>query len=111
VPYKDFTGAFTGGVEQEHKEHFSDEAGVGIERQKWRMTEISGTLVFYESQFRIEKLLGELNEVFPDREVVLARELTKKFEEFLRGKPAALLEIAQKRSLKGEFMVMIAPSA
>jgi 16S rRNA (cytidine1402-2'-O)-methyltransferase len=39
--------------------------------------------------------------------VVLARELTKKFEEFLRGKPAQLLEIAQKRSLKGEFVVLV----
>jgi 16S rRNA C1402 (ribose-2'-O) methylase RsmI len=38
---------------------------------------------------------------------VLARELTKKFEEFLRGKPAALLDIANKRSLKGEFVVMV----
>jgi 16S rRNA (cytidine1402-2'-O)-methyltransferase len=68
---------------------------------------ISGTLVFYESPYRIEKLLGELNEVFPERDVVLARELTKKFEEFLRGKPAALLEVAKKRSLKGEFVVML----
>jgi len=55
-------------------------------------------------------LLGELNEVYPDRDVVLARELTKKFEEFLRGKPAALLAIAQKRSLKGEFVVLVAPA-
>jgi 16S rRNA (cytidine1402-2'-O)-methyltransferase len=68
---------------------------------------IEGTLVFYESPYRIEKLLGELDEVFPEREVVLAREMTKKFEEFLRGKPAALLEIAQKRKLKGEFVVMV----
>jgi 16S rRNA (cytidine1402-2'-O)-methyltransferase len=68
---------------------------------------ISGTLVFYESPYRIEKLLGELNEIFPEREVVLARELTKKFEEFLRGKPAVLLDIAKKRSLKGEFVVMV----
>jgi len=71
---------------------------------------ISGTLVFYESPYRIEKLLGELNEVFPERQVVLARELTKKFEEFLRGTPAELLEIAKKRSLKGEFVVLVAPS-
>jgi 16S rRNA (cytidine1402-2'-O)-methyltransferase len=69
---------------------------------------IEGTMVFYESPYRIEKLLGELNEVFPEREVVLARELTKKFEEFLRGQPAALLEIAAKRSLKGEFVVLVA---
>jgi len=71
---------------------------------------VPGTLVFYESPYRIEKLLGELNEVLPDREIVLARELTKKFEEFLRGKPAELLEIARKRSLKGEFVVLVAPS-
>lgn len=70
----------------------------------------SGTLVFYESPYRIEKLLGELNEVYPERQVVLARELTKKFEEFLRGTPAELLEIARKRSLKGEFVVVVAGS-
>lgn len=69
---------------------------------------VPGTLVLYESPYRIEKLLAELNEVFPERNVVLARELSKKFEEFLRGKPAALLEIAQKRSLKGEFVVLVA---
>lgn len=68
-----------------------------------------GTLVLYESPYRIEKLLVGLSEVFPERQVVLARELTKKFEEFLRGKPAALLEIARKRSLKGEFVVMVGP--
>ena len=68
-----------------------------------------GTLVLYESPYRIEKLLGELNEVFPERQVVMASELTKKFEEFLRGKPAELLELTKKRSLKGEFVVMISP--
>jgi 16S rRNA (cytidine1402-2'-O)-methyltransferase len=68
---------------------------------------VAGTLVFYESPYRIEKLLNELNEVFPERNVVLARELTKKFEEFLRGKPEELLAILQKRSLKGEFVVLV----
>jgi 16S rRNA (cytidine1402-2'-O)-methyltransferase len=68
---------------------------------------LPGTLVFYESPYRIEKILGELSEIFPDRMVVLARELTKKFEEFLRGTPAELLEITRKRSLKGEFVVLV----
>jgi len=68
---------------------------------------VSGTLVLYESPYRIEKLLAELNEIFPNGSVVLARELTKKFEEFLRGKPAELLEMAKRRSLKGEFVVLI----
>ena len=68
----------------------------------------AGTLILYESPYRIGKLLGELNEVFPDRQIVLARELTKKFEEFLRGTPAELIEVLNKRSLKGEFVVMVA---
>ena len=45
----------------------------------------------------------------PHRRVVLARELTKKFEEYLRGQPAELIEIYKKRSAKGEFVVMIEP--
>ncbi len=69
-----------------------------------------GTLIFYESPYRIEKFLGELNELFPDATVVLARELTKKFEELLRGTPAKLLEVTQKRSLKGEFVVLVSGS-
>jgi len=68
---------------------------------------IPGTLVFYESPFRIGKLLIEMIEAFPEREVVLARELTKKFEEFLRGKPAELLALTQHRSVKGEFVVLV----
>jgi 16S rRNA (cytidine1402-2'-O)-methyltransferase len=68
---------------------------------------IPGTLVFYESPFRIEKLLSEMVEVFPGREIVLARELTKKFEELLRGQPAELLALTQKRPVKGEFVVLV----
>jgi len=71
------------------------------------LRDVSGTLAFYESPYRIEKFLGELNDLFPTAQVVLARELTKKFEEFLRGTPAELLEIAKKRSLKGEFVVLV----
>lgn len=68
---------------------------------------VPGTLVLYESPYRIEKLLSELVEVYPDRQLVLARELTKKFEEFLRGTPAQLLERVTNRSLRGEFVVLI----
>src|SRR2546421_1779539 len=44
-----------------------------------RLRPYSGTLVLYESPYRVGKLLGELRELFPARRVVLARELTKKF--------------------------------
>jgi len=77
-------------------------------RQLERLKTIAGTLVLYESPYRIHKLLAELNEVFPARQVVLARELTKKFEEYLRGTPAELLAQVQQRSLKGEFVVLVA---
>ena len=72
-----------------------------------RLKTFSGTLALYESPYRIEKLLNELNEVFPGRQIVLARELTKKFEEFLRGTPNELLQVLKKRSLKGEFVVLV----
>ena len=79
-------------------------------RQLEALKAFAGTLVLYESPFRIGKLVGELAEVFPDRTVVLARELTKKFEEFLRGTAKELAMLLEKRSLKGEFVVMIGPA-
>ena len=80
-------------------------------RELERLKTIRGTLVFYDSPDRIEKLLVELNDIYPGRQVVLARELTKKFEQFLRGTPAELLEVLQQRALKGEFVVMVAGAA
>lgn len=72
-----------------------------------RLKTLRGTLVLYESPYRIEKLLEELCEIVPDRSVVLARELTKKFEEFIRGFPVDLLGRIKERSLKGEFVVLV----
>jgi 16S rRNA (cytidine1402-2'-O)-methyltransferase len=77
-------------------------------RELERLRKFGGTLVLYESPYRVEKLVGELNELYPGRRVVLARELTKKFEEYLRGTPAELLEVLKQRSLKGEFVVLVA---
>lgn len=71
------------------------------------LKESPGTLVLYESPHRIARLLEELQELFPGRNVVLARELTKKFEEFLRGTPEQLLAVLEQRTLKGEFVVMV----
>lgn len=68
-----------------------------------------GTLIFYESPFRVVKLLTEMADIWPNRKVVLARELTKKFEEYLRGRSSELLAQLQNRSIKGEFVVLVAP--
>ncbi len=72
-----------------------------------QLNKIPGTLVLYESPFRIEKLLTELKEVMPSCRIVLARELTKKFEEYLRGTSEELLALMKTRSLKGEFVVIL----
>ena len=70
---------------------------------------IPGTLVLYESPYRVEKLLGELGQVCPARQVALGRELTKKFEEFLRGTAEELLAKSRGKTWKGEFVVIVGP--
>ena len=70
---------------------------------------VAGVLVLYESPFRIARLLGELQEIFPDRTIVLARELTKKFEEYLRGTAAELAASTAKKPVKGECVVLVSP--
>ena len=64
-------------------------------------------MVLYESPYRITKLLGELAELAPAREVVLARELTKKFEQIQRGTAMELLERYGEKKPKGEFVVLV----
>ncbi|MGO9202463.1 MAG: 16S rRNA (cytidine(1402)-2'-O)-methyltransferase [Limisphaerales bacterium] len=71
---------------------------------------LPGTLALYESPYRVQRLLGEMQEVFPERQVVLAREVTKKFEEYLRGRPAELMQALAGRSLKGEFVALVGPA-
>ena len=78
-------------------------------RQLQELRNVPGTLVFYESPHRIEKLLSEFTEFFPERPVVLARELTKKFEEFLRGHATELLTVVRQRPPRGEFAVLVGP--
>jgi 16S rRNA (cytidine1402-2'-O)-methyltransferase len=70
---------------------------------------VPGTLVLYESPYRTVKLLEELAELYPTRKVVLARELTKKFEEFRSGLPGQLLKEMAVKVPKGEFVVVIGP--
>ena len=66
-------------------------------------------LPLYSSQFGAAGWMngGDCGLIFPDATVVLARELTKKFEEFLRGTAAALLALTKNRTLKGEFVVLV----
>ncbi len=64
------------------------------------------TLVFYESPQRIEKLLHELYEILGDRPMVLVREISKKFEQTIRGNLSGLLNEMAGIPRKGEFVVL-----
>lgn len=81
-------------------------------RQK-KLLQLAGeerTIVLYESTYRIEKLLGELKDYMPTRQIVVGRELTKKFEETWRGTAAEILTAFEKKNKKGEFVLVIASS-
>lgn len=80
-------------------------------KQLQKLKQFEGTLVLYESPYRVARLLSELKDVFGERKLVLARELTKKFEEFIRGTADELLERITARGAKGEFVVLISAAA
>src|SRR3990167_10961434 len=65
------------------------------------------TVIFYESPFRIVKSLEFIQKHSPDCHVVVAREITKVYEEFLRGAPSEILPKLTKENTKGEFTVLI----
>jgi 16S rRNA (cytidine1402-2'-O)-methyltransferase len=66
------------------------------------------TTVYCESARRVKRLLAEMLELWGDRDVVVCRELTKRFEEVLRGKLTEVLAQIGDRELKGETVVVVA---
>ena len=64
------------------------------------------TIIFYETPHRIFKVLNEMDEIFGEVLVVIGRELTKMYEEFLRGSPKTLISHFEKKPPRGEMVVM-----
>jgi len=65
------------------------------------------TIIFYESPNRVKKTLNDLYLVFGDRKVVISRELTKKFEQIIRGRLSNVTKESDKIILKGEFVLIV----
>jgi len=91
---------------------FSGFLPVKSQARKKRLEElknIKATLIFYESPHRLVKALEDIGTVFgnEDVEVVLAREITKKFEEVRRGEPSQLGEYFLQHRPRGEFVILI----
>lgn len=71
------------------------------------LAEEERTIVIYESPFRIEKTLRDIEQFMGVKEVVIIREITKIYEEILRGTTTELIERLAKNPIKGEIVLLI----
>ena len=69
------------------------------------------TTIFFESPYRLMKTLAACVDIMPGRQLCVARELTKKFEEFRWGTAAELLAYYQAHRLRGEIVFMVSAAA
>ena len=84
---------------------FLDAKSSKRKKQLETLKELPYTIIFYEAPHRIEDMVADVKEVFGDREACLARELTKKFEEFVRGSLSEIETVCG--SLKGEMVLVV----
>ena len=80
------------------------------ERELRAATERDETAIFFESPYRLTKTLAACIDIIPERQLCVARELTKKFEEFRRGAASELLAYYQAHPPKGEIVLVISGS-
>jgi len=80
------------------------------ERQLRETAEREDTTIFFESPYRLTKTLAACIDIMPERQLCVARELTKKFEEFRRGAASELLAHYQAHPPKGEIVLVISGS-
>lgn len=82
---------------------YKKERREGLEQLKKRQE----TVLLYEAPHRLKDTLKDMQTIMGERRIVLARELTKKFEEFLRGTIDEALEWATNNEVRGEFVIVI----
>lgn len=85
---------------------FLDSKNSSKKKQLLALKDKKETLIIYESVHRIEETLNDILEVLGDRKITLARELTKKFEEYTRGKVSEVISSLNENT-KGEFVIVI----
>ncbi|MBC2714419.1 MAG: 16S rRNA (cytidine(1402)-2'-O)-methyltransferase [Desulfobacteraceae bacterium] len=79
-------------------------------RREWleQLVDFASTLIFYESPRRIITVMEDMKEIFGDRYAVLSREMTKMYEEFLRGNLSELVaELKTRPAIKGEITLLV----
>jgi 16S rRNA (cytidine1402-2'-O)-methyltransferase len=94
-----------------HFEGFLSHKSGARKRRLAELSESAFPVILFESPHRIERLLGEVEEVMNERPLLVAREMTKQHEEALSGPAASVREQLAGRTPRGEFTVVIAPRA
>lgn len=89
-------------------EGFLSNKSTARKKRLGELKELSHTLIFYESPHRIVKTVGDALETLGDRQACIAREMSKMYEEFIRGSLSEISEAISERSLKGEIVLVIA---
>jgi 16S rRNA (cytidine1402-2'-O)-methyltransferase len=83
----------------------------GKRREKMTQLRDEGrVVVYYEAPHRLPATLADLRELCGDRQIVVARELTKLYEEFVRGSVTEVMASFAGREVKGEIVLLVAPS-
>ena len=72
-----------------------------------QLNNIENTIILFESPYRLEKTLNQLLENLGNRPVVVGRELTKLYEEVIRGNLSEVIMYFSKSKVKGEIVIMI----
>ncbi|SET74233.1 16S rRNA (cytidine1402-2'-O)-methyltransferase [Oceanobacillus limi] len=77
------------------------------EKELNRLKSMQATLLFYESPYRLKETLKALKDQLGNRRISIARELTKRFEEYIRGTAEEVESWANDTNLKGEFVIVV----
>ncbi|PAV28548.1 16S rRNA (cytidine(1402)-2'-O)-methyltransferase [Virgibacillus profundi] len=72
-----------------------------------RLKSMKASLLFYESPYRVKDTLKAMHEKLGSRNIAVARELTKRFEEYVRGTTEELIAWTDEKELKGEFCIIV----
>lgn len=94
-------------IDEFHFVGFLPQKSGACEKRLRALMMLPGTLVLYESPYRVVRTLKLLATLGPERPLVVAREMTKRFEEYRRGRASELIEHFEKIPPKGEFVVLV----
>lgn len=83
-------------------------------KKRKRLAELKSeprSIIMYESPFRVVKTLQDIFNIMGDRQIAVCRELTKKFEEIMRGTAGEVIEKLKSQKVRGEFVLVISSQA